>query len=297
MPVSAEMKTFLASSVLLVTTLEITEILPDGTDGEIVRVTDHTRNLTVDSEVYTSAIFDESQIQQMPNLEPDNLQVTSLLSVSITAPSLRNRKWYAARVIYARYNPLDVTMGPAIRRKAFIGQVTIQRHTARAEFRTLSQLLEQPVGQVTTVFSPTELGDARCKIDLNGVTEQGYEITMLGEVDAVTDRQQFHVKFDAPIKTGETVAPDDFYEQGNLYWTLGDNAPARVKILGNTSNDLTLWQPAGYEIQVGDEMTLIAGCLKTREACRDKFDNMVNFRGFSDLPGPDRIFKIPEFVT
>lgn len=298
MPVSAEMKTYLAGSILLVTVIEIKEVKPDGTYGQIIRITDHTRNLTVGDDVYRSInVLETSQLQQTGDLEPDNLEITSLLTEEFTEEDLRKKKWYGARVTYARYNPLDVSMGAAQRRVCYVGQTDIARYTGKAELRSLSQLLDQPVGPVTSETSRTFLGNPWCKKDLNGQTEQGYEITMQAAVTVVTDRQVFMVDLDGEIATGEDEAPDDFYEEGTATWTSGSNDEQPFKILANTGNEITLWLPTFYDIEVGDTLSLVAGCNRTREMCRDKFNNMVNFRGEPDIPGPDKVFAIPGSPT
>lgn len=303
MPVSAEMIAHLAGSAVLCSVISITEILPDGTDGDVVRVTDHTRNLVVDSNEYISIIIDASQIQQTSGLEADNLEITTILNDAFSSQMLRNKKWYGARVDFARYNPVDVTMGPALRRVCRVGQAAVSRYTAKAELRTRAQLLDQPVGDLVTPYSLTELGDARCKIDLNSQTVDDYEITMTATVVDVIDRQVFECALDGEIKTGEEVAPDDFYKQGRCVFTSGNNTGAEFKIITNVagaiigppqSNLITLWLPTNYDISLGDTLTLIAGCDKTRAQCRDKFDNVINFRGFPDVPGPDKVFAIPE---
>jgi uncharacterized phage protein (TIGR02218 family) len=294
MPVSAEMIAYLGQSVVLCTVIKITEIKPDGSEGDIIRVCTFTRNLLIDGELYQSIIIQESQLQQLAGLEPDNQEITALLTEVFSAQSLRNKKWYGAEVITARYNPLDVSMGALMRRKSFVGKTDLARYTAKAEARSLAQLLEQPVGDATTAKSTTQLGDSRCKVDLTGTTVDGYKITMLATVTGFTDRQQFTVALTGEIKSGETVAPNDFYAFGNAIWIGGDNESQRIKILSNTGNDIILWLPTFYDIQIGDELTLIAGCDQTREMCRDKYANMFNFRGFSDIPGPDKIFDIPQ---
>ena len=288
---------YLSQSVVLCTVIKITEIKPDGTEGDVIRVCTFTRDLVIDDELYSSINIQESQLQQLAGLEPDNQEITAQLTEVFSAQSIRNRKWYGAEVITANYNPLDVSMGPLMRRKSFIGKVDVSRYTAKTEARSLAQLLDQPVGDVTTAKSTTELGDFRCKIDLSGDTVDGYHITNLGTVTAVTDRQVFTVELSEDIATGIDTAPDDFFAFGNAIWTGGDNESSRIKILTNAGNEITLWLPVNYDIQEGDEVTLIAGCDKSREMCRDKFGNMENFRGFPDLPGPDRVLTIPQSPT
>jgi uncharacterized phage protein (TIGR02218 family) len=44
---------------------------------------------------------------------------------------------------------------------------------------------------------------------------------------------------------------------------------------------------------VGDIFTIIAGCDKTLAICRDKFDNIINFRGDPFVPGTDALLDYP----
>ncbi len=50
---------------------------------------------------------------------------------------------------------------------------------------------------------------------------------------------------------------------------------------------LDLWEPMPAPIVTGDAFQVVAGCDKSLASCRDKFANVVNFRGFPDLPGND----------
>jgi uncharacterized phage protein (TIGR02218 family) len=45
----------------------------------------------------------------------------------------------------------------------------------------------------------------------------------------------------------------------------------------------------GTKIQVGDIFTIVAGCDKLKETCIAKFNNILNFRGFPDVPGIDKL--------
>jgi len=47
-------------------------------------------------------------------------------------------------------------------------------------------------------------------------------------------------------------------------------------------------------VQVGDTYTAKPGCDKSAEICKTKFDNFINFGGFPDVPGQDRIASTPD---
>ena len=56
---------------------------------------------------------------------------------------------------------------------------------------------------------------------------------------------------------------------------------------------IELWAPLRATIAPGDGLRLIAGCDKRFETCRVKFDNLLNFQGFPDIPGDDWTAAIP----
>ena len=53
-----------------------------------------------------------------------------------------------------------------------------------------------------------------------------------------------------------------------------------------------LFLPAIYKVNPGDKFRAFPGCSKYKKDCKEKFENVVNFRGFDMIPGRDRISKI-----
>ena len=49
--------------------------------------------------------------------------------------------------------------------------------------------------------------------------------------------------------------------------------------------------PMNTSIEPGDQFEIIAGCDKTKTSCKNKFNNLINFRGFPDIPGSDKMLK------
>ena len=58
-----------------------------------------------------------------------------------------------------------------------------------------------------------------------------------------------------------------------------------------------LWDGLRTPIALGDRLRLTAGCDKRLETCRLKFANLLNFRGFPDLPGDDWLVAHPTRVS
>ena len=46
---------------------------------------------------------------------------------------------------------------------------------------------------------------------------------------------------------------------------------------------------ASSDIAIGDSFDIIAGCDKTASICSGRFSNIINFRGFPDIPGTDKM--------
>ena len=46
-------------------------------------------------------------------------------------------------------------------------------------------------------------------------------------------------------------------------------------------------------VAAGDSFTVTAGCDKQFQTCHDRFNNVVNFRGFPHIPGNDFVISYP----
>jgi hypothetical protein len=82
---------------------------------------------------------------------------------------------------------------------------------------------------------------------------------------------------------------DDFYLGGLLTWTSGLNVNKSFEVkrhetvMGNIEIELVL--PVFNPMVIGDTYTIQAGCLKRKdEDCIARFDNIVNFQGFPQIP-------------
>ena len=88
----------------------------------------------------------------------------------------------------------------------------------------------------------------------------------------------------------------DYYTEGVLTWTAGNNIGLRQKIKTHTTGGvLSLSLPMVLTVQVGDTFSIIAGCRKRmNEDCSTKFSNQLNFQGEPHRPTTDDLTKNPE---
>jgi uncharacterized phage protein (TIGR02218 family) len=143
----------------------------------------------------------------------------------------------------------------------------------------------QNVGRVITAYCDADFGDARC---------MATPVAIVATVTAVTDERSFTVSH------AGTYA-DDFFNRGVVLMLTGAMAGIRaVEIFDwSATGVITLWAPLPEPPQIGDTLTVRQGCYepttnssKTRAACMS-FDNMLNFRGYTDVPGTDQVLKYP----
>lgn len=90
--------------------------------------------------------------------------------------------------------------------------------------------------------------------------------------------------------------PDDLFTLGRAIFTSGDNdgLGGEVKAWDLASKQIELSLPVPFDIDVGNAVTLTAGCTKLLPACRDTYDNTHNRQAHDYIPGNDKLFDYPD---
>jgi uncharacterized phage protein (TIGR02218 family) len=176
---------------------------------------------------------------------------------------------------------------PALRvlmAKGTLGEVRRDGAVFTAELNGLSQKLAQDTGRIYTAICSADLGDSRCALDLTSAAFRG-----AGTVTAVTATSTLRAD-------GLGDFDDGWFTGGKLSFTSGANAGLSVEVkLHRAGADvmLDLWQAMPQPIAPGDAFIVTAGCDKRFATCHDRFNNVVNFRGFPHIPGNDFIVRYP----
>jgi uncharacterized phage protein (TIGR02218 family) len=168
--------------------------------------------------------------------------------------------------------------------KGTLGDVRREGNAFTAELRGLSQRLAETSGRLFTTTCGADLGDARCQVDLDDPAFRG-----TGSVMNVAATSRF-------TADGLDAFADGWFTAGKLIFTGGANAGLGVEVKNHrkgSSVTLELWQMMPEPIEAGDTFTVTAGCDKRFSTCHDKFDNVVNFRGFPHIPGNDFLMRYP----
>jgi uncharacterized phage protein (TIGR02218 family) len=91
----------------------------------------------------------------------------------------------------------------------------------------------------------------------------------------------------------------NYFKRGYVKWTSGDNTGLTMEVNKSfgTAGRIVLWLPMPYNVAVGDTFNVVAGCDRLYSTCINKFDNVVNFRGFPWIPGTDAVLRTPDAKT
>lgn len=252
-------------------------------DGRVYGFTDHDQPIPHgDLRYQPTSAFDASAVSTRAELNVDNLEVVGLLDAEgITTEDIEAGLWDGAAVRIVEVNWADLTMGENVIRVGELGNIQHRHGQYVAELRGLMQALQNNIGRVVSPSCDAKLGDARCGVDLDG--SPGYRVT--GTVTSVTNRRSF-------TASGLAQAAD-YFKSGDVTFTSGLNDGIRMEVKAHTTGGVIgLQLPMPFDIQVGDTFTIVPGCDNTKATCKTKFNNVVNFRGFSFVPGPDKTLLV-----
>jgi uncharacterized phage protein (TIGR02218 family) len=280
----------LAAHVLLSSTRLASFIKIDRRDGLTIGLTSHDEPVTVGALVYEPG-FDPSSVVSNTGLSIDNLEAKGILdSESITEADVDAGMWDYAEVHVFQANWKDPTLGTVKELRGWFGEFTFAGSGYTVELRNLAGALNTSIGELVGPGCSATLGDARCKVDLT-------EYTALGEVTAVTDNREFSTDLASatvrltPSSTGTPTL--GYFNAGLLTWLTGANADRQIEVKGYLlDGSLALQLPMVGTVAPGDTFSVSAGCAKSRDVCIAEFGNILNFRGFPDLPGMDKILRI-----
>jgi uncharacterized phage protein (TIGR02218 family) len=135
----------------------------------------------------------------------------------------------------------------------------------------------QSSGLVVSAFCRWEFGSVEC-----GATPE----TLAATVSAVTDDLSFTVTFAGSFA-------NDYWNKGTVDFTTGTLSGIRpIEIFDWTSGGVvTLLLPAPNAPEIGDTLTISQGCGKRRADCMTIQGDAVQFGGFPDVPGTDKVLQ------
>lgn len=262
-------------------------------DGVVMGFTEHDRAITFDGVVYEADTggFAGTATAAASDLSVDNLEVEGYLdSAGLTEEDMMSGHYDFAAVEIFQVNYEDLTMGRAVLATGTLGEVRNEDGKFSAELRGLAQALQQQVGSLYSpdcranfCDHPAPNGIWRCYLDVE-------DWTFTGAVTGV-DGDDPHQVFTDSARTEDAW----YFTYGRLLWTSGENSGRAVEVRRFQAGGIfDLFEGMTHPVEIGDEYSVSAGCDKRFETCRDRFDNVVNFRGEPHLPGIHKLLYYPD---
>lgn len=256
-------------------------------DGVAFGFTDHDRDLVFDGTSFEASTgFTGTEISGAVGLNVDTLDVEGALkSERLSEADLVAGLYDNALIEIFRVNWQNPDER-VLMRYGNLGEVARGRHHFKAEIRGLAHELQQPKGRIVQFPCDADLGDHRCKIDLDqpAFRSDAGVVASLG-----ASPRLFTV-------SGLDSYASDWFTRGLITWLTGANAAlkAEVRLHAKAGDEVSieLWQRPAEPIAAGDTFSIVAGCDKQFRTCRAKFNNVANFRGFPHVPGNDFLLHV-----
>jgi uncharacterized phage protein (TIGR02218 family) len=273
----ADIETMRASGFLSLTwALDITSRY-----GQVLRYCGASRNAEIGGNTYTAIPgMSVSSIANTLGMNVDNCKSTLGDNGDIVQADVIDGLWDASAYRLFLYDHLDPPAsfndvvpwhyGRVANIEPIIGAFVIEKRDHR-------QALHQDQTPTHQEACTYELGGDRCKKDLTAFTFAAVAVTSVASAYSFT--------------CSGLAQAEHYFRNGRLQFTTGDNANGvssqiwrriRAHAAGGV---LTMQLPLVRAVQVGDLITIVAGCThRFEEDCVDKFGNAINNGGCNTKP-------------
>jgi uncharacterized phage protein (TIGR02218 family) len=248
-------------------------------DGVVLGFTDHDEDLIFGGTLFAArAGFETAEAEAQLGFAVGGSEVSgALVSDLLREDDLSAGRYDGASVEAWLVNWADPTQR-LLQDVTTIGEVRRGEFGFTAELRSMASLLDREVGRLYQATCSADLGDAKCRADLDGPSFRTTRSVLSSDGSTIV-----------------TVALQDFadgwFTAGTLRVLSGANQGTEVAIKEHRAaaagHVLSLWTALTKPISAGDSVQLTAGCNKSLATCRDKFGNVLNFRGCPHMPGND----------
>ncbi|MEQ8444503.1 MAG: DUF2163 domain-containing protein [Pelagibacterium sp.] len=252
------------------------------TDGVTLGFSDHDAILGFGGTEFEPAHgLDGGETVQKLGAQTETAEVLGVLhSDAISEDDIALGRYDGARVESWRVNWRDVGQRELIRVDT-IGEITREDGVFRAELRSGQHAMNAPRGRLYQHMCDARLGDGRCKKNIETGAFRGSAI-VTGIADATS-----------VVVSGLDGFGVGWFSHGVARWDTGRRVGIEETIVRHDGATLGFDRPVGDWIEIGDTLTVYAGCDKRFATCGGKFANAINFQGFPHIPGNDFVLRYP----
>lgn len=261
-------------------------------DGEVFYITEHDQKIQFEGNTYspTGGFEITSRVLTARQGATTNFRASGIVSDDVFSyASLRASQWSDAVMEEYVVDWKYPWIGSLRSMKYFFGNPQFDEERFSVVIEGVTRFLTRRAGRVTSKVCPLELfgtGLGKCNASSVGHVWTGVAVL------SVTDRDTF--KCLGGTITGSLGA--DWFADGKLTWTVGDNAGIVTSVRASDDDaggaytfDLNI--PAPFDIAPGDLFTIESGCDHLAETCDSKFGNMENYGGQPHTPPTEVILS------
>lgn len=260
-----------SSSTIIGTYTKVTR-----TDGEVTRFVDLDEDSYFDGELYFAAGGSErTAVEISVGLGADNVDLRGLFDEDLwDEDELLSGAFNYARIEIFLGVHGDASLEKIPMMLGHFGEIEYDAGVYRIKVNCYNYGFSRNIGASTSPVCRDRLGGPRCKKDLAALQTS---CTILEVISGTTFRL--------------SVSAAQSHVQGLLGLTSGAAIGAEMEIKHVSGDTVTTYLPFAVLPAAGDSALLTPGCPGTREACKNTFNNLLNFDGEPDLPGQDEIFS------
>jgi uncharacterized phage protein (TIGR02218 family) len=280
------------------TTCACWKLTPVDSDGDplpelAVGATNHTQNLSLPGHVITfksNGGVQPSDVDTEAGQQSAGLDLESIFTLDVTEEAVAAGFWNGAHFEVYTVNYKAPKMGQHVDFSGQLRKISSERPRFKAEANPLTEVYGGV--QLGRIFKHRcdvrRLADKnhenRCKLDPASTASDGHPITVTGTVTTGGSNSQF---------TDSSRTEDDgHFENGVVKFTSGALDEVEVEIKSFSAGVFVLHLPVSELIAEGVTYEAVRGCNRTPEDCSTKFGNIINYRGFPQVPGIENLARI-----
>jgi uncharacterized phage protein (TIGR02218 family) len=248
-------------------------------DGVAIGLTSHDLPISVDGLLHRpSPGMVPSAVSISDDAESGGMSVTGALSdAAIRADDITDGRFDGARVEIRLVDWRQPGAGSMLLACGAIGEIERRDESFEAELATAQSRLSAVPIELCSPECRARLGDHRCRVNLAARTRRARVVAVDGASALIIDAS----------------AAADIYAYGRVRPLAGGLAGLDYEIVASSGTRIELRDAVAARIGAGSLVELREGCDRRLATCRDRFQNILNFRGEPHVPGTDSIIRYP----
>lgn len=256
-------------------------------------------SLTVGNIAIPSQLYDHrwaltvSNWQETADLSPNTMEMSLNMGAGgVTEESVRRLLWTSARFSFLIFHRENLAW-QILRGRGTLGGARIEGGRVTFKLRSLSQILQQDVIELTSPMNRANWGDPEMAwANLDGQSADGHPLRVSGPVSNVTSARR---SFRLAAAAGQ---PAQRMEQGRIEWLSGANAGILSEVMScDGAGNIVLWHPTPYPIGAGDTARATIGVPLTIEQWVTVFGDGRRFNGEPHLTTAEEAHEIDDDTT